>query len=87
MFYMHVNMHDNPFLWLWNKIKIKYKRRYSFPKIPFLKLGSFFSYVTKRGCKLSYILPFSCEIKMISDREQRISVRTIILQNFQKNNY
>jgi hypothetical protein len=35
-------------------------------KIPFLKLKSFFSdpfTVTIKGCKLSYILPFFCEIK------------------------
>jgi len=31
--------------------------------------------VTVKGCKLSYILPFSCEIKMILGRNQRISVK------------
>ena len=51
--------------------------------LPFLKLGSFFSdpfTVTIKGCKLSYILPFSCEIKMISGRNQRISVRKRIFK-------
>jgi hypothetical protein len=60
------------------------------PKIPFLKLGSFFSdpsIVTLRGFKLSYILPFSCEIKMTLDRKQRKSVRKKILHNFQKRIY
>ena len=38
------------------------------PKIPILKLGSFFSdpfTVTINGCKLSYILPFSCDKKLL----------------------
>jgi hypothetical protein len=41
------------------------------------------STVTKIGFKLSYILPFSLK-KMTFDRKQRIYVRFIILQNFQK---
>jgi len=57
------------------------------PKKKFLKLGSFFSdplTVTKRDCNFSYTLPFSCEIKMILDRKERISLRKMILHNFQK---
>jgi hypothetical protein len=60
------------------------------PKIPFLKLGSFFSdpfTVTKRGCKSSFILPLSSEIRMTLDIKQNISDRKIILHNFQKKIY
>ncbi len=45
------------------------------PKIPFLKLGAFFYdpfTITINGCKLSYILPFSCEIKMVFDWKKDI---------------
>ena len=60
------------------------------PKITFFIKGHFFSYpftVTKRGCKESYILRLSCEIRITLDRKQIISVRKTILHNFHKKSF
>jgi hypothetical protein len=44
------------------------------PKITFLKLGSFYSdpfTETKRGCKLSFTIAFSCDLKNVFGQKAR----------------